>query len=410
MPRDPRLPAATLALAVFAAACTGSVNGSPTSGIDDNTPGDAAPVDVADSNGTASDQDAMADNDGDGDAAPATDLDPGDGDGGDPYVIDPASLRAATTADLPIVGAAVDMTALAMDADYAALLAREVNQVTPENVFKWEVIHPTAATWDFAQADALVAFAEANQQSVRGHALVWHQQLPAYVASLSANALEAALAQHITTAVDHFEGHVVTWDVVNEAIGDDAQMRPTVFYNLLGAGYIASAFRTARAADSTVKLAYNDYNIEVVNAKSDAVYTLLASLKADGVPIDVVGMQFHVNATDFANGTITGPLIRQNIQRFAALGLEVHITELDVRIAGLAGNKATRLAYQQDVYHTITRVCVSEPGCSALTTWGITDRYSWIDAFFGPDDPLLFDDSLVAKPAFTGVRDALQSL
>lgn len=359
----------------------------------------------------ASDEAGVGDTDG-GDSDSGDSGDP-DGSDDDTFLIDPLSLRAAVSPELPYVGAAVDMDALVADAPYAALLAREVSQVTPESAMKWGVLHPEPDVWDYAQADALVAFAEENRQSVRGHTLVWHIELPSYVSALTAVDMDAALRAHISSLVGRYAGRIAIWDVVNEAMSDTGELRgikassPHPFYEKLGAAYIATAFNAARAADPTAKLAYNDYGIEGMNPKSDAVYALLASLKAQNVPIDVVGMEFHITAYQTASFALTEAQIRQNIQRFAALGLEVQITELDVRLADLVGDATTRLGYQAEIYRAITAICASEPGCTGLTTWGITDKYSWIDEQYGADDPLLFDDLLAKKPAFEGVREAM---
>ena len=330
----------------------------------------------------------------------------GDGDGGGPGGGD--TLRSRTSLELPVVGAAISVSALADEPDYAEVAGREFNSITPENAMKWELTEPSAGEFTTDEADAIVAFAEEHEQRVRGHTLVWHNQLPAWVSdALSAEQLGAAMDGHIDGLVTRYRGRVATWDVVNEAIDDRGKPRDTVFLRKLGIGFIERAFRRARAADPDAELVYNDYGIEEPNPKSDAVLALLADLIASGVPVDAVGFQFHAGAYDLASFDLREEEIRANVQRFAALGLAVHFTEMDVRLANLPGAEADRLDYQRRVYQRLVEICRSEPGCTSVTFWGFTDRHSWIDEFIGPDDPLLFDDDLQPKPAYLGVRDGL---
>jgi GH35 family endo-1,4-beta-xylanase len=196
---------------------------------------------------------------------------------------------------------------------------------------------------------------------------------------------------------------VAVWDVVNEAIDDSTGgLRDTVFLRGLGPGYIAEAFRLAREADPEALLVYNDYGGEGLNRKSDAIYDLVRGLKAEGVPIDGVGLQMHISA----GGYPTAADIAANLARLADLGLLVNVSEMDVRIRDVAGDQATRLQRQREVYREVVGVCVARPGCHAVTFWGFTDAHSWIDTFFGEDDPLLLDEQYRAKPAFFGVEDA----
>jgi endo-1,4-beta-xylanase len=187
-----------------------------------------------------------------------------------------------------LVGTAVDAGPLAADAAYAQKLADEFTSVTPGNEMKWGSVQPVDAThWDFTGADAIVAAAVRNDQEIKGHTLIWHQQLPSWVNdSMSAAALQTAINRNIDTLVGHYRGTVRAWDVVNEAMNDDGTLRDSVFSRKLGSSFIANAFRRAHAADKKAKLFYNDYGTDVVNAKSDAVYNLVKGLKHDGVPID----------------------------------------------------------------------------------------------------------------------------
>jgi endo-1,4-beta-xylanase len=267
---------------------------------------------------------------------------------------------------------------------------------------KWDPVQRTQGVYDFSGGDAIVAFAESRGMRVKGHALVWHQALPGWVASLSPPELRIAFEDHIRTVAGHYRRRVHAWDVVNEAI-DDSQpgLRSTVFSRGLGPDYVAEAFRLARKADPEAQLVYNDYGGEGLNRKSNDIYELVRGLKERGL-VDGVGLQMHISAASFPAVAD----IRANIHRLADLGLQVNLSEMDVRVRDVAGDAAAKLERQRQVYRDVVAACVAVPRCEAVTFWGFTDAHSWVDASFGPDDPLLFDDQYRAKPAFFGVQDA----
>ena len=218
-------------------------------------------------------------------------------------------------------------------------------------------------------------------------------------------ALRTAIEEHIRVVVGRYRGRIVAWDVVNEAVADDGSgLRNTVFRQKLGEGYLDLAFRAAREADPDALLVYNDYGAEGLGRKSDEVYALVRRLRERGVPVGGVGLQMHVAAQSRPSG---GGDRRQHAAPRGA-GALVNLSEMDVRIRSVPGDTTTRLDVQRREYEDIVGACVAEPRCHAVTFWGFTDRYSWIDSFFGPDDPLLFDESYSAKPAFFGVQDALR--
>ena len=313
--------------------------------------------------------------------------------------VDPLRTAALTAGKL--IGAAVPSNLL-RDAPYTGVLGRHFNYVTAEWEMKWEPIERTRGVNDFTAGDAIVAYAQANGMQVKGHALVWHGSVPSWVNSLSAADLRVAFENHIRAVAEHFRGRVYAWDVVNEAIADDGSgLRDTVFRQKLGDQYIADAFRIARQADPGALLFYNDYGGEGLNQKSNRIYDLVQNLRAQGVPIDGVGLQMHVAASSAPSDMN----VASNMRRLAALGLSVNISEMDVRIRDLPA--ASKFETQRAVYRSIVAVCVAEQRCDGITLWGFTDAYSWIDAQFGADDPLLFDDQYGAKPAYYGVLDAL---
>ncbi len=285
------------------------------------------------------------------------------------------------------------------DSAYKALGAREADMMTPGNEMKWDTTEPNRGQFNFGPGDAVVAAATAANQRVRGHTLVWHSQTPNWVQNLPATELRQAMVDHITTEVNHYEGKLYAWDVVNEAFSEDGTRRQSFWQQKLGDGYIAEAFRAARAADPAVKLYYNDYNTDGVGAKSDAVYNMVKSFLQQGVPIDGVGLQAHLIV-----GQVPGSM-RQNIQRFVDLGVEVAITELDIRMPTPA--TAAKLATQASDYKAAADACLAVAGCVGITTWGLSDKYSWIPSVFpGEGAALPFDDALQAKPAYDALNRA----
>jgi endo-1,4-beta-xylanase len=303
----------------------------------------------------------------------------------------------------PLIGTAVDMSALASDPTYKAAIAREFNTVTPENVMKWETVEPQQGVTDFSQGDALVRFARANHQTVRGHTLVWHSQLPTWLTSgtFTNEQLEAILRRHIFEEAGHFRGRIYAWDVVNEAFNEDGTLRDTIWLRALGPDYIAKAFIWAHKADPHARLYYNDYNLESIGPKSDAALALVKQLKARHVPIDGVGFQGHLGIQYPYPDTFG-----DNLQRFAAAGFDVAITEADVRM--VLPVTPEKLATQATYFGDMMRSCVAVRRCVTFTLWGFTDKYSWVPGFFageGAATPL--DEAFQPKPAYFALRDAL---
>jgi endo-1,4-beta-xylanase len=292
----------------------------------------------------------------------------------------------------------------AAGAQYMAVLGREFNVVTPENDLKFSAVRPTRGTFRFARPDSMLEFATANGMRMRGHTLVWHNQLSTWLTSGSWTQAEgvALLDEHISTVVGHYKGKIAAWDVVNEAFDDAGAPRATFWSTLIGPSYIAQAFRTAATADPGAKLFYNDYNIETIGAKSNAVLAMLTELKAGGVPVHGVGMQAHF----VAGQTPSRDALVANMNRFAALGLAIQITELDIRVQTPAS--AAALQTQAQDYANVVRACLDVPACDMVVTWGFTDLSSWVPSTFaGQGAALLFDESFQPKPAYTSINALL---
>lgn len=319
---------------------------------------------------------------------------------------DTTSLRTLAARKARLIGSAVDRGFRYSGTDgvtFKTTLAHEFNLLTPENDMKFERIHPARDVYRFEPADSLVTFAEANGMKVRGHNLIWHQQLATWLTSGSwtADEARALLVDHVTKVVSHYRGHVLEWDVVNEGLADNGSLRSGFWLDHIGREYVELAFRTARAADPGVGLFYNDYNIEGINAKSDSLYALVRDFQARGVPIDGIGLESH-----FQLGGIPSTL-GANIARFAALGLKVHITELDVRM--LLPATTTQLQTQAQNYRDVVSTCFGSPACDVVVMWGFTDKESWIpNTFPGWGAALVFDSSYQPKPAYTSLHDLLK--
>lgn len=322
--------------------------------------------------------------------------------------VPPATLRDAFP--FPI-GAAMNPNLLNTNALYLGLAAREFSSVTAENYLKMGNVHPTSDRYDWTGSDVLVNFAETNRQRMHGHTLVWHQSLPGWVTNFVGDSLawEGLFKSHIQTVVGHYKGRIASWDVVNEAFGDDGSLRPTIWLTHLGRDYVARAFRYAREADPTVKLFYNEYGHEYSAKKLAAVLALTADFKRRGIPLDGLGLQMHtnINQSDVSIQTV--------IRDAAASGLLVHISELDVRVN--YGTKAdyvltdVDLLKQRDKFAAIVRAyrtLVPKAQQHGITTWNVGDADSWIPSYCKCTDyPLPFDRQYAKKPGYKGLLDGL---
>ena len=212
------------------------------------------------------------------------------------------------------------------------IVKTQFNSITPENVLKWALVHPQPGKFDFAAPDRFVEFGEKNKMFIVGHTLVWHNQTPRWVFEdekgkpLDREALLARLREHIFTVVGRYKGRINGWDVVNEALNQDGTMRQSPWFKIIGEDYLVRAFEFAHEADPSAQLYYNDYDLELPAKRAGAVQ-LIKKLQAAGVALSGVGLQNH-NLIDW-------PTIADEdatISAFGALGLKVHITELDVDV------------------------------------------------------------------------------
>ena len=338
------------------------------------------------------------------------------------------SIRAAAASRGLLAGCAVAARPLRDDAAYAALVRAQAGIVVAESAFKFGPLRPTPDTFFFDDADALVNFAEANGMKVRGHNFVWHRQLPVWFASdVNAGNAVHVLVDHIERVAGRYAGKLHSWDVVNEAIqvsdGLPGGLRNSPWQKLLpGTGkvpaYIEIAYRSTRRVDPKALLVYNDYGIEGEDEgsakKREAVLGLLRGMQQRGVPIDALGVQSHIAAGPGVGGSHTyGKGLRDLIATVRGMGLKVLLTEMDVNDRALPVAIPARDAAVAEVYATYLKMTLADPAVIALLTWGITDKYTWLNhedsrADKLPERCLPFDAELQPAPAFKAEVDALR--
>jgi len=330
---------------------------------------------------------------------------------------DQRPLRAVAEPTRFLVGTAV-RPGLLNERAYADTLAGEFNMVEPEDAMKWWVLHPQAGVYDFEKADKIVIFAKLHGMKIRGHTLVWGNTNPDWLVDgrYTPKQLSNLLREHIERVVGHYKDEVFAWDVVNEAFDENGHLRSTLWYDQpgigldkKGPGYIEQSFRWAHAADPHALLFYNEALGEEVNVKSDAIYAMVRDFVQRGVPIHGVGLQMHVE-----NMRIDAASVAKNIERLTGLGLEVHITELDVGIPVDERGQARDprdLEKQAEIYRQIAEACLAHRGCTAIQTWGFTDRYSWIGSHSRKTKGmgLPFDAAYRPKPAYEALQTALRA-
>jgi endo-1,4-beta-xylanase len=333
------------------------------------------------------------------------------------------------------LGSAVRLDVLRRDPAYRDLFLSQYDALTPENEMKMALLQPRRGVYDFSAADELVAFAKKHHKAIHGHALVWGLQLPLWLVDhgatddlglhlppLSAGPyldpllgdllttltgwkreeLLGIMRDHIATVMGHFGDDVPEWDVVNEPLDANGNLQDNVWERFIGPDYIELALRAAHAANPRAKLFINEYAVEQPSAKRDGLIRLVSDLKARGVPLDGVGLQYHTHVQGFVDEAT----MRDTMQRLAALGLEVQITEMDVGTSILDGTTTQRLQRQAVAYGDAARACNAVTACTRFTTWGFTDKFSWL----GPNEMgLPFDTQYAPKPAFEAIRSAFAS-
>jgi len=309
------------------------------------------------------------------------------------------TLRQAAASHGVFIGTATNAGYLADPADpkYKLVEQAQFDLVTAENACKVGPIHPERDTYDWKGCDSVFDAAEMANQTVRGHNLCWHTQNPSWLTNgnFTAPELVAILEEHITTVVGRYGTRAYCWDVVNEAFDNNGLKTSPPWYPAVP-DYIDVAFKAARkVGGAKVKLFYNDYSADAVNSKSDAIFEYVQGMVQRGIPIDGVGLQFHWSLAN--HDTLES--VASNMARLDKLGLEVHITELDIKCTPKGSGKPCTpqlLNAQAKLYADILRTCLDAPNCKSFEVWGFTDRHTWIGT---ASAPLLFDADYNPKPA-----------
>ena len=306
-------------------------------------------------------------------------------------------------------------------ARYAEIYERDARILTSELEFKMSALRPAADVLRFDAADRLVDFALHREMKVRGHTLIWNDDLPEWIKRLSGSEAEQLLETHIMTVLERYQGRVDIWDVVNEPIGpwdrNPGNLRGGPFYAAMGEGYIAAAFKRARRFAPAAKLVLNEAQTETADANGqafrDSLLALLKRLKDQGAPIDAVGIQSHLKTSaryDF-------PAFAGYLGTIAELGYDIHITELDVNDTGAPGPISARDAAVAGLYESYLGDVLKLESVKVVQLWQLADPTSWMRdpatatrmGIRSKARPLLYDDAFKRKPSWDAVQRALKA-
>ena len=341
-----------------------------------------------------------------------------------------ASLRFLAQRQGLEIGTAVQFDILQSETIYADTIAAEFSLITPENEMKFDRIHPEPNRYYWAEADALVEFAEAHGLKVRGHTLAWHLHIPKWLKNLHVDLWTDGewspddrlqfieiLRKHIKTVVGRYRGRIMAWDVVNEAVADDGSLRKSIWFKTIGPDYLELVFRWAHEADPEALLIYNDYGFEKPGKKYKKIYSLISELLNRDVPIHGIGYQMHLklhhhpitrsSQLAYMNDVLV------NMTRLSELGLQIHFTELDVALKGPQTLDQAKLLRQAHLFRDVLQIGLCTPNFNVLGFWGFTDRHSWIPWFyrykFDQDygAGLIIDGQYQPKPAYDAIQDLL---
>lgn len=310
-----------------------------------------------------------------------------------------------------IYGCAVSLTSLLNNSPYRKWVERQCQSITPTTELKWETIEKQKGRLDFSSGDELARFAQKHGKKLRGHTLVWYRGLPSWLApeTLRPEQLKTLLKKHIETTLTHyrtqFPGIIREWDVVNEMLDPQGFAQPRMFWTRAFSSeleFLRSVFQWAHQADPDARLFYNEYGVESFNPKTRALIRLIKKLKEQNAPIHGVGIQAHLTLQSQPTE------LKEVLSELTRLGVDVEITELDVRLRENDSSNSNALANQARVYQSVASACAHTPQCTALITWGFTDAETWIPKEFpGFGSPLVLDEKYRPKPAFYGLFQGL---
>lgn len=317
-------------------------------------------------------------------------------------------------------GAAVRIGQIEGEPSYRAALLKDCSWLTPEIDLKWDAIERVRGARDFAPVDALLGFADANAIKVHGHTLIWEQSTPGWARdAIRSDGDWTLVADHFAAVLGRYRRRIARWDVVNEPIDTEAGrdgLRRTTFHRAFGPDYIARALREARRLAPDARLMINDYGFDYDNTTEDArrarMLRLVRELRADGVPLDGIGIQAHL---DLSKGAVARHKLASFIRALAALDLEVAISELDVKETDRGAPLAVRDARVASQVADYLDVVLAERAVTGVTTWGLSDRHSWLQdgtEAIGPDDRRLnrglpYDAEVAPKAMYWAMERAL---
>jgi len=332
-----------------------------------------------------------------------------------------APLRQLAAEKGLVFGSSLALKYFLQSTAYQQLFVSQCDIATPELHMKWDSLSSQPGVYNFGNADRFVAFCDANRMRVRGHTLVWHDALPAWLASqLTVANGQAIMTEHIHTVAGHFAGKLYSWDVVNEVL-DPASRRPDGLRNTLwlencGVDYLERAFRATAAADPVALLVWNENYLELSNgfgaAKRAAMLNLLDGMLARGVPIHGIGLEAHLRADE---ATVLGDASYEAfLGELARRGMKIFVTELDVQDVTLPADAGARDQAVAQIYSRFLSATLRQPAVRGIVTWGLADSFSWIAGYRPRTDglpvrPLPFDANFQPKAAYYAIAATLQS-
>ncbi|WP_080905532.1 endo-1,4-beta-xylanase [Parabacteroides sp. Marseille-P3160] len=318
-------------------------------------------------------------------------------------IIEPPTAHIENLRQAPYpIGAAINVNTLKNNSEYRNAVIKEMSSVTAENAMKMNTISEGRRQYNFEDADYLVNFAQENNMRVHGHTLIWYKHTPGWISDFSGNTEEwkTIMKEYIQDVVGRYKGKVTSWDVVNEIIDDQGELRDCIWLQKIGPEYIELAFRYAHEADPDALLFYNDYGHEYSDTRRYAVNYIADSLAKKGVPIHGIGLQMHTNINRSVDD------LRYAITAAAITKLKVHVSELDVAVNPEKKNITftTDLALKQkDSYRAVMKAMMDIPQDQqfGVTMWGVHDPSSWLSN--NPDWALPFNNNFERKPAYEGI-------
>jgi len=339
---------------------------------------------------------------------------------GAPWVVrSENSLRNQVELNYPntTIGTCVASHPLSMDRQYAPVLGRDFNEITPENCMKFQLVEPQQGVYEFGEADVLVEFAQKNNIRIHGHCLVWFNSNPEWLTkgTFTNAQIQTIMENHIAALVGRYKGKIAAWDVINEPFIEwTANLHASPWNTAMGSNYITLALQAAHTADPDALLFINEWGCEAAGDKQDALYNLCSSLLTAGVPLHGVGFQMHedMNDPDFQadtpdQGSVSPAELRTAIQRFKALGLQVRVSEMDVNLHSIGPNTVQA---QGDYFRDMMEVCIEEQARS-FTMWGFTDKWTslqeWTE-YYQYGNGVIFDTSYNPKIAYNEILARLK--